>query len=405
MRINCQLNEGFLSWRTKKMNWKLIITLLMLSVIWLVVNGCTTPPPAVEADAYDEYVKRQPEGSLPVPREVFEQAIQEGQLNTYEWAEWWPEEIYEDFTKEFGIKIVRDYFASEDETIAKFKLDPGAGYDWVYTGLRPAVTLRELGALREINDDWVPNVVAYMPEWALKEGATYGDPGWKYAKPTHVSVLAYTYNAKFVDDPRVPSWAVLFEPDEKYRGKITLVDDMKEVITSALVYKGYKIDTTDEAELREIRDLLMGLKPYIMAYDWWPVRLLIEEESQISHTWAGDALWFHRELDSIQGVLPAEGSQVAFGTNGIAKGSSHPAAAHLWLNYIWRPDVMAKIMETIAYSPVHTEVANLLSQEVREWHGTVLTEEYLAKSQWDRPELWESPITDLWTQIWLELKE
>jgi spermidine/putrescine transport system substrate-binding protein len=387
------------------MNWKLIFPLVLLLAISLIVFGCTSPPDEVEVDAYEEYVDRLPEGYFPVPREVFQQAIEEGQLNTFEWAEWWPEEIYDAFTQEFGIKIVRDYFASEDETIAKFKLDPNIGYDWVYTGLRPAVTLRELGALSEINDDWVPNVVAYMPEWALKEGETYGDPGWRYAKPTHVSVLSYTYNSKYVDDSRIPSWAVLFEPDEKYRGRITLIDDMKEVITSALIYLGYQIDTTDEEELREVRDLLLALKPYIMAYDWWPVRLLIEEESHISHTWAGDSLWFHRELESIQGVLPAEGSQIAFGTNGIAKGSPHPAAAHLWLNYIWRPDVMAQIIEAIAYSPVHTEVAERLSEDVREWPGTVLTEEYLAKCQWDRPELWEPPFTDLMTEIWLELKE
>lgn len=382
---------------------KFVLLLTVAIVAGLAISGCTASPE--EGKTYEEYVDSLPEGCLPVPRECFEQALKEGQINTFEWAEWWPEEIYTEFEKEFGIKVVRDYFASEDEAIAKFKLDPNVGYDWVYTGLRPAVTLRELGALSEINDGWVPNVVEYMAEWALTKGETYGDPGWKYAKPTHVSALTYAYNTNFVDDSRVPSWAVLFEPDEKYEGRITLIDDMKEVITCALIYLGYQIDTTNEAELNEVKELLLNLKPYVMALDWWPVRLVVEEEAHISQCYGGDSLYYNRELDSIQGVLPTEGTQIAFGTNGIAKGAAHPAAAHLWINYIWRPDVMAKIIETIGYSPVHAGVSDLLSEEMRHWPSTILSEEYIAKCQWDTPLLWEEEITNLWTEIWMEFKK
>ncbi len=391
------------------MQLKSVLKVLGLMLLILLITGCggTAEDDSADpgTDAYQEYVDSLPEGYFAVPRECFEQAMQEGQLNTYEWAEWWPEEIYTNFEQEFGIKVVRDYFASEDEVIAKFTLNPSVGYDWVYTGLRPAVTLKELGGLMEINEDWVPNTVNYMPDWALAEGATNGDPGWKYAKPTHVSALAFSYNSNFVDDPRLPSWSVLFEPDQKYSGKITLIDDMKEVITCALIYKGYQIDTTDPAELQEVKEMLLALKPDVMAFDWWPVRLLIEEEAQISHTYGGDSLWFNREFDAIMGVLPAEGTQVAFGTNGIASGSPNPAAAHLWLNYIWRPDVMASIIEAIAYSPVHTGVTELLSEESKNWPSMILTEEYLAKCQWDRPELWGPPYDELWTEIWLELKK
>ncbi len=382
---------------------KSLLILLALTVVF-VVTGCPASTPG-DQKTYDEYVDSLPEGCFPVPRECYEQALEEGQLNTFEWAEWWPEDIYEDFEKEFGIKIVRDYFASEDETIAKFKLDPDVGYDWVYTGLRPAVNLREIGALCEINEDWVPNVVEYTAKWALDQGETYGDPGWKYAKPTHVTGLIYAYNANYIEDPRIPSWAALFDPKEEYKGRITLVDDMKEVITCALIYLGYDIATTDKVELAEVKELLSNLKPSIMALDWWPVRLIIEEEALIAHCYGGDSLYYNRQLDSIESALPAEGTQTAFGTNAIAAGTKHPAAAHLWLNYIWRPGVMANIIEAVGYSPVHTGVADLLSEEMRNWPTTILTEEYLNKCQWDRPALWQEEITDLWTEIWLEFKK
>ncbi len=382
---------------------RFVFLLLVLAMVF-VVTGCPASTPS-DQKTYEEYVDSLPEGCFPVPRACYEQALEEGQLNTFEWAEWWPEEIYEDFEKEFGIKIIRDYFASEDETIAKFRLDPNANYDWVYTALRPAVTLKEIGALSEMNDDWIPNVGQYMPGWALDEGVTMGDPGWKYAKPHHVCFSIYAYNSSFVDDPREPSWAVMFEPDEKYKGKITLIDDMKEVMTCALIYLGYQIDTTDKDELNEVKELLLQMKPSILAFDWWPVRLMLEEEVLIAHSFAGDSLYYNRQLDSIKGALPAEGTQLSFGSTGIAKGTKHPAAAHLWMNYIWRPHVMAKIIETTGYSPVHTGVVDFLSEEMRTWPATIVTEDYLAKCQWDNPGLWEEEITDLWTEIWMEFKK
>ena len=358
-----------------------------------------------EKVAYENYVSSLPAGCEPVPLECFEQAMEEGQLNMFEWAEWWPQEMYDGFSKEFGIKVVRDYFGSEDEVIAKFKLNPEAGYDYVYTGLRAAVLLREMGALREINYDWVPNVKKYLPEWVIEEGIAFGDPGWKYAIPYEMCITSYCYNEKYVDDPRIPSWSVLFEPDEKYKGRITLTDNMWEVIPCALIYLGYRIDTKDEGELMEVRNLLLRLKPYIMAFDSWPVRLMVEEEAYISHTWGGDALYFHRQLESIRGVLPAESTQLAFGTFGSAKGGAHPAVFHLWANYVFRPEVNNQLIETIGYSPLHTGVPELLSEEMKAWSATVLPEEYVEKSQFQPPVVFTKEIIDLWEPIWLELKK
>ena len=383
---------------------KRAIILLLIVVMLFAVTGCAASSGGKQK-SYEEHVVSLPSGCFPVPRECYEQAIEEGQLNTFEWAEWWPEEIYEDFEKEFGIKIMRDYFASEDEVIAKFKLDPDTNYDWSDTGLRPAVTLRELSVIQEINADWVPNVYAYMEEWALEAGQTYGDPGWKYANPTHISAITYAYNANLANDTRVPSWAALFEPAENNKGRITLVDDMKEVITCALIYLGYDIDTTDKVELSEVKELLLNLKPSVMALDWWPVRLMVEEEAFLAQCFSGDSLHYNRQLESIKGALPTEGTQVAFGTFGIPKGAKHPAAAHLWINYIWRPDVMVKIIEAIGYAPIHKSVPDLLSEEVRNWPTSILSEEYLNKCQWDMPVLWEEEITNLWTNIWMEFKK
>ena len=79
-----------------------------------------------------------------VPQECLTQAKEEGRLHIYDWAEWWPEEIYTNFQKKYGIKIIRDNFASDDEYIAKFKLDPDAPYDVTLPSARGMIQLKAL---------------------------------------------------------------------------------------------------------------------------------------------------------------------------------------------------------------------------------------------------------------------
>ena len=96
---------------------------------------------------------------------VMEQLEKEGKvLHIIDWAEWWPEEIYEGFSEEYGIKIVRDNFASVDDMVTKIKLNPGADYDITLPEIRGAVQMMELGLLQELNHDWLPNAEKYLPE-------------------------------------------------------------------------------------------------------------------------------------------------------------------------------------------------------------------------------------------------
>ena len=48
----------------------------------------------------------------PVPQSCLDQVKKEGnKLYIYDWAEWWPDELFENFSKEFGVKVVRDHYA------------------------------------------------------------------------------------------------------------------------------------------------------------------------------------------------------------------------------------------------------------------------------------------------------
>jgi spermidine/putrescine transport system substrate-binding protein len=117
----------------------------------------------------------------PVPKEVMDQVRKEGsKLNVYNWAEWWPEELFNNFSKEFGIKVVFDYYADTEEMVAKFKLYPTAPYDVVLgTGTAEVIRLRAMGIVKDLNHDYLPNVKAYLKD-EYKNRAF--DPGNRFRK-------------------------------------------------------------------------------------------------------------------------------------------------------------------------------------------------------------------------------
>jgi len=375
-----------------------IYRIVIILVLLVSMSSCVLAAEE-KVNSYKEYVSSLPEGCFPVPQECFEQAQKEGELDIYDWAAWWPEEIYESFSREFGIKIVRDNFANNNELLAKFKLYPKAPYDFVVIDERRFAPFKKLGALHQLNHGWIPNVNRYLSELYKK---TSYDPGYQYAVPYQAVVTTYCWNAKYVDDPRIPSWATLFEPEEKYKEKITLLDDMCEVIGGALIYLGYSWNSDDEEELMEAKKLLLRLKPNLMAFDSWPVRRIINEEAWISQLWQGDAALLNRQLKTVRTALPKEGSLISEGLLSIPAGAPHPAAAHLWINYVFRPKVNALLIETVAYIPTHTAVPPLLSKELREF---LPSKEYLEKCEHMNRRAYTGKGLKLRSEIGEELKK
>jgi len=360
----------------------------------------TTPAPAPEPTAYENYVAGLQEGEFPVPCETYEQAVEEGKLYIYDWAEWWPAEIFEGFSEEFGIEVVRDHYASTQEIKTKFALYPETPFDLIIgIGIVSFVPLQDLGVLQQINHDWIPNVREYTPE-ELKE-MDY-DPDLNYSVSTDLYFYGYLYNTNLVDDPRIPSWAVLFEPADEYKGRITLWDNANETIGAVLKYLGYNWYSDDEAELMEARDLLLELKPHIMTYDSWPTLLLYGDEALISFLSYGDGWFVNAEYEAIVPALPAEGNKLGVDITCIPIGSPNPAAAHLFLNYLFRPEVNALLIQTIWYPPVHTAVPALLSAECLE--KVAFPEGYLAKCDTFDPRSVTGRGLEQRTEIWEEMK-
>lgn len=357
-------------------------------------------------DAYENYVSSVPRGAEPVPRECFEQAMEEGHLVWSDWVEWWPDEIHEDFAKEFGIEVRRDHHASHDEALTKFKLNPDAAYDLVQgMGTEGAIKAVEMGITSKVIWEWVPNMVKYLPETTKeKDWLDLGINDDIFIFGFFVEGM--TYNKKLVDDPRVPSWGILFEPLEKYRGRICVADNANLVIGNVLTYLGYSRNSVNEAELMEAKEVLLKLKPYIIGYDIYPSRLLFAEEALIAHAGcSADTFVMRHDKEDLWFALPAEGSTKGFDTIFMPPNPPNKAAAHLFMNWLYRPDNYLSLIEWIGHSPTHTGIMDRLSKELLEFPGVVFPEGYLEKSEYPTTASLTGKGLELRRQVWEELKQ
>jgi spermidine/putrescine transport system substrate-binding protein len=378
----------------RKLSWMQNGLALLLAMVF--VGGILGVPGTTTAAEYKNYE---------VPQECLDQVKKEGsKLFIYDWAEWWPEELFENFSKEYGVKIVRDHYADTEEMVTKFKLNPKTPYDLVLgAGPSNVIQMRPMGLIQELNHDWLPNLDAYlMDEFKNMDF----DPGNRYQVPDSVFLTTYTFNSKYVDmhDPLVGTWKFMFE-NEKYAGKMTMIDNMYETIGAALKYLGYSWNSDVESELMEAKEVLLKQKPRLMAYDSWPRRLLVEEEAWISNLWVGDGWLLSQDVPTMKGVLPAEGTYIATNTDFIPKGSQHPATAHLFLNYLFRTDVNAMLVGWIGYPPCHKHVMESMTPEMKAWPGFIIPKEYLAKCDGVEEKALVGKGKELRIKIWEQIKK
>jgi len=377
----------------------LILLLIMLVAVLLLVGCNRGNTKAAGGGAYKKYVASLGPDESPVPSDCFEQAIKEGELITYNWADWWPESLFTAFTTEFGIKVTHSYFADMNEMVTKLKLYPKAEYDWAHPDLRGFLQLKEMKGLQKLNHKWLPNVEKYLP--TATKNASY-DPGWQYGVPSDRDITTYIYNKDHVDDPRMPSWAVLFEPDAKYKGRVTLNNDMFECIGGALKYLGYSWNSTKESELAQAKMLIQKAKPNIMGFESNPMKPLYEDEVWIAQNWFGSGCRRHAYKESLWPVLPKEGTQIMCDLMTIPIGAAHPAVAHLFINYIFRPKKMVELLNETRFLPNHTVAATMLPKELLDIYPP---QEYLDKNtEYITSDAYTGKGLQLRSAIWEELK-
>ena len=192
------------------------------------------------------------------------------------------------------------------------------------------------------------------------------DPGQTYCVPYMWGTTGIGYDSSQVDPPQ--SWSAIFEADPSmpWYGRMTMLDDVREGFAAALAYKGYDINTTDEAQLEEAKQLLIQAKPGLAGYDSDTFEDLVASgENLLAHGWNGDFLLAQETNPDVAFLTPKEGG-VVFVDNLCIPASVTPEqklAAEMFINFLNDPQVAAQNSQYLYYASPNKDAEQYMDQE------------------------------------------
>ncbi len=319
------------------------------------------------------------------------------ELHVFNWPEYIDPEVCSDFEAEYGIKVIEDTFGSSQELLAK--LQAGAtGYDIIVPSDYMVEIMVELDMLAPLNLGNIPN----RDSLYLRFQDPPYDPGNTHCIPYQWGTVGIGYNADEFEDPP-DSWAFLFDPDvaSAYAGKISMLNDPRESIGAALKYLGYSNNSTNADELEQAKQLLLQQKSWVTTYDNEQYEdLLMSEDTVIALGWSGDFFMAAEEDERIWYIIPQEGTTVWTDNLCIPKTSTNQYTAELFIDFLLRPEIAAKISNFTRYASPVQAAEEFIDAEILEEPAIYPPPEVMAKLEWLED---VGEANALYDRIWTEV--
>lgn len=278
----------------------------------------------------------------------------------FNWTEYIPAAVLEEFTKETGIEVEYATYESNEAMYAKLKLLNGTGYDLVVPSTYYLEKMRREGLLQAIQKNQLSN---YGNLDANMLNKSY-DPNNEYSVPYLWGSTAIAVNTNDVDPSTIQSWADLWKPE--FSGKLMIMDDVRDIMAAGLNVAGFKDNTTNEDEIKAGYEALKKLWPSIKVINSdSPKTPLIQGNASIGVMWNGEAYMAQQEMGSIEYIYPSEGAVLWVDSFVIPKGATNVENAHKFIDFMLRAESAKAAIEELGYAAPNTAAKALLDDELK----------------------------------------
>jgi putrescine transport system substrate-binding protein len=282
-------------------------------------------------------------------------------LNVYNWSDYIQPTVIADFEKEYGIHVNYDVFDSNE--ILETKLLTGhTNYDIVVPS--GAFLERQIQAdiYQKLDKALLPNLSNVDPQVA--GAASVYDPGNQYSVDYMWITSGVGYNTAEIrqrmPDAPVDSWRMLFDPAvvSKFQDcGVSILDAPSEVVGTVLIFLGRDPNSNSPADLQAAEAVLKSIRPYVRHVDASRyIDNLANADICLAMGWSGDVKQGHdRAREAGRGVdlayaIPREGAIANYDVLAIPADAPHVRNAHLFINFLLRPDVAARNSNLIKYA-------------------------------------------------------
>ncbi|NRD75065.1 polyamine ABC transporter substrate-binding protein [Shewanella sp. VB17] len=334
-------------------------------------------------------------------------------VKVYNWSDYIAEDTLVNFQRETGIRVIYDVFDSNEVVEAKL-LSGGSGYDIVVPSNNFLIKQIAAGAFQPLNSGKLPNDKYLKPELMQQLAAV--NLGGQYAVPYLWGTTGIGYNKAKVqdllgDDAPIDSIELLFNP--KYAEKLSkcglsMLDSADEMLPMALVYLGLDPNSTKTEDYKKAGEVLDKVRPFVTYFHSSRyITDLANGDICIAFGYSGDvfqAAARAKEAGNGQVIaysIPKEGANLWFDMLAIPADAKNVDNAHIFINYLLRPDVIAPITDHVAYANPNVAAESLINKDILNDPAIyptagILTRLYVADA---RPMKAQRVMTRVWTKI------
>ena len=307
-------------------------------------------------------------------------------LHLYNWSDYIDPKILTDFTAETGIKVVYDTYDS-NEILETKVLQGQTGYDIVVPSKHnipryitaQALTPLDKSQLKNLGNLW-PKIMAHMDPF---------DPGARYTIPYMWGTVGIGYNpealAKRLPGVNIDSWAMAFDPKilaKLQDCRVYWLDASEDMFAVALNYMGRDPNSKSVADYKAAADMMSAARPYVRKFHSSQyIDALANGDICLAVGYSGDILQAKDRAEEAGGkvkvayAIPKEGTQIWFDVFALPKDAPSTGAAYTFLDYMLRPDVIARASNFTKYANANSASTSLVEASVRDDPNVYPTDE------------------------------
>lgn len=295
-------------------------------------------------------------------------------INVLNYGENIAEGIIEEFEDKYDVKV--NYKTFDDMETMYIEVSSGkTNWDAILVADYMADRMIQEELLQKINKDKIPNLKEMNEE---DMGQPY-DLSNDYTVPYMNGTIGIIYNKDLVSD-KVDSWDIMW--NEKYKKQIFVLDAQRDAIGMALKKLGYSLNTTNEKELEEAKNLLIKQKPLVLKYGADEVKdLMTSGEVAIAMIWSGEGLTLADENENLEYVIPKKGGNYWLDSWAIPTNAKNKEMAEEFINFVSSKDNAYKIAEEIGYTTPNKLAKEEQSEEVKNNTGAYMPKEVMERCE------------------------
>lgn len=280
-----------------------------------------------------------------------------GVVNVLNWSSYIPDEVIQNFEKEYNIKVNYGTYSSNEELLAKVSSSKEGTYDVLFPSDYMVELMIQKNMLLPIDKSKLKNFRNINQVFLNQEYDIYNT----YSLPFLLATTVIAYNSQNVG--KINDYIDLLNKD--YKNNLVLLDDERIMIGAFLQATGNDINDYSDDHLNEAYNFYEKMKPNIKAFDSdSPKTFLITGETNIGILWNAEAILANENNNFIKIVYPTSGYALSMDNYVITKNSKNIENAYLFIDYLLRDEVCKKIIDEYPYISTNRSVNNYTQSEL-----------------------------------------